>query len=68
MLWKKQNGIEIEINDDPANVEAAEKLGWIQVGEGEQSETPVVSPTLPDLKPDSFASNPATSGAITLGK
>ena len=28
MRWRKPNGMEIEINEQPANLEIAERLGW----------------------------------------
>lgn len=31
--WVKDNGQEIEVNDHPANVAQAEKLGWKKKGE-----------------------------------
>ena len=65
MIWEKPNGSKIEINDKEVTIEHAESLGWVQMGENPKTENPKTSPSLPDLKPDSFESNPATSGAIT---
>ena len=65
MLWKKPNGSTIKTNDNETTIKYAESIGWVQMGENPKTETPKTSPSLPDSKPDSFESNPATSGAIT---
>ena len=39
-IWIKPNGMEIEINDEPGNVEAAQKLGWKRKNEAKQAAPP----------------------------
>jgi len=69
MKWKKPSGLEIETNDEKATIEYCESLGWEKVEE--ECEEPMgteavdAAPALEESQDDSFASNAATSGAMT---
>lgn len=50
MLWRKPNGTELEINDEPGNVAQCKEMGW-----------KVVKENNPNPKP-----GPSASGTVTL--